>query len=84
MNLRDREYWTPRETAAVLGRSASYWVKAIDDGLVRGYSERGRRYIQAESARAWLARLVDQTATTSESEKGIHIFLNARRRRIAS
>lgn len=84
MNLREREYWTPRETAAVLGRSAAYWAKALDDGLVRGYSDGRRRHIQAESARAWLARLVSEQREASATEQGLHIFLNARRKRISA
>jgi len=56
--LEFREFWTPAQTAKVLGRGASYWRERYRMGHVEGYSEPGpirtRMYINAASARAWL------------------------------
>ena len=83
MNLSDREYWRTTEAAAVLGRSARYWARMAEEGCVRGYRDHGW-HIQAESARTWLARLVDMQREATPEQQGQHIFWNARRRRVAS
>lgn len=53
------EYWTPAECAEVLGRSDQYWRDAYRAGHVSGYDtgapKRPRVWIQAKSARAYLA-----------------------------
>lgn len=57
-DLKEREYWTPGEAAKVLGRGARYWVSKFDQQVVSGYqTETGRRYLEANSARAHLRDL---------------------------
>lgn len=58
MELSEREYWRPAEAASVLGRSATYWTRMFNAGVVRGYDEHGI-HLQAASCRAHLERLYD-------------------------
>lgn len=59
-----REYWTPQQTARVLGRGQAFWRLAFDQGLIDGYVEnlngagRKYRYLRADSARALLERRI--------------------------
>lgn len=65
--LRDREYWTPEQTAKVLGRGKVFWCQLFDAGTIRGHRFGGKRtddkpngvnrYIEAASARAYLNAL---------------------------
>jgi len=85
MNLRDREYWTPTEAAAVMGRSAAYWARVYDEGLVRGYRDRGR-HLQAESCRALLERLSERDTVAPAAVRlaeAQRIFWNHQRARVA-
>lgn len=66
--LAEREYWRPGECVAVLGRSAAYWIGLYDRGVVAGYEEEGRRYLEAASARAHLKRLQRASNRTPASD----------------
>jgi hypothetical protein len=65
--LKEREYWTPAEAAAVLGRGVSHWKRVFDAGQVAGYRDGGHeaRYLCAESARAYCRDLVTAQVVTA-------------------
>jgi hypothetical protein len=64
-----KEYWTPHETAIVLGRNSKFWRDLFDQKKVGGYShfsKKGRRYrkIKADSAREYLESLSNERPET--------------------
>lgn len=57
-DLKEREYWSCGDAAKVLGRGANFWSDLFDARKVAGYrSEKGKRFILASSARAYLDAL---------------------------
>lgn len=86
MKLSEREYWTTTEAAAVMGRSAGYWARMFDDGVVRGYKDRGR-HLQADSCRAHLERLSAERGEVSDAKlaqlEARQMFWNRQRARMA-
>lgn len=66
--LRQREHLTPAECARVFGHGRNFWIEVFDQGRVSGHRAGGRRspatgkvvgcrYIETESARAYLKSL---------------------------
>lgn len=64
MTIADREYWTAKQCADVLGRSRDFWLARMKAGDVSGYLDNTRRYINAASARKYLAAITVQPERT--------------------
>lgn len=55
-----REYWSCGDAAKVLGRSVYFWSRLFDEGKLVGYrTDKGTRFFQSASARAYLAALCE-------------------------
>ena len=81
-DLAAREYWTPAQAARVLGRGAWFWRRLFDAEAVGGYPMTGRdgkkrRYIEAASARAYLAGLAAREKPAETGRQRYQDRLNA-------
>ena len=69
--IKQKQYWTTVEAAAVIGRSGYVIKSAFDSGDIKGHwtgKGQGHRRINADSARAYFRRLDGERATVAQPE----------------